>query len=107
MRVALKHWRQVVHLAFRAGEYEEEAAAHERLGQAMQAAEAYERAAQQWVAAEHVDAPRVARIYEQAAQLYAETLDDERATACRHQVRRYRRLPEIVVSGGAQEVFIE
>lgn len=106
MRVSLAHWERVAELARQVGDHEQAAAAHEQLGQPAPAAEAYERAAEQLAAANPASAPRAAELFERAAQLYTVALD-ERATACRRQVRRYRRQPEIVITGGAQQVFVE
>ena len=107
VRVALEHWERVAALASRVGDDEQAAAAHERLHAALPAALAYERAAERAIAAVPVDEERVAALYERAALLYDELYDAERAGACRRQIRRYRRLPELVVVGEAHEAFVE
>lgn len=106
LRLQLEHWEQVADLATRLGDDAQAALALDRLGRVLPAAEAYERAAQRVLGAHPPDEEQAAEWYERAAQLY-ESIYDERAIACRGQVRRYRRLPEVVVSGGAQCVFIE
>jgi outer membrane protein assembly factor BamB/tetratricopeptide (TPR) repeat protein len=107
LRAGLRHWERAVDLASRLGDDEQAGLAYERLSQPAQAAEAYQRAADRLAAAAPRDEPRVAGLYERAMQLYAAAFDDERATICRRQARRYRHLPEIVVTGGAQQVFVE
>jgi outer membrane protein assembly factor BamB len=105
VRVTLEHWEHVVVLAARSGDAAQEAAARERLGLTLTAAEAYERAAEQAGATQ--DEERAAELYEHAARLYAESYEEERAATCRREVQRYRHLPEVVVSGGADAPFVE
>ena len=107
LRVKMGQWERVAELASRVNDYEQEAQAQERLGHPQRAAEAYERAAQQLTSAEPVDDERVAALYEQAARLYADIYRERESADCRRQVRRYRQLPEVLVSGKARETFIE
>jgi tetratricopeptide (TPR) repeat protein len=107
LRVRMEQWERVAELAFRVGDYEQEAQAQERLGHPQRAAEAYERAAQQLTSAEPVDEEYVAALYERATRLYADIYRERESVDCRRQVRRYRQLPEVIVSGKAQETFIE
>jgi outer membrane protein assembly factor BamB/tetratricopeptide (TPR) repeat protein len=106
IRVRLEHWERVVALASRVGDYEQEAAAHEQLSHPLLAAEAYERVAQQAAEAQE-NAERVAALYERAALSYSDIGEEERAVACQREVRRYRKLPEVVVMGEAHEAFVE
>ncbi len=107
IEVQLERWESVVELAFRAGDYEREARAHERLEHPQRAAEAWRRAAEQCATAKPVDEDRVAIFYEKAAQFYETIFRESESSDCRRQVRRYRRLPEVVVQGTAQEAFVE
>jgi outer membrane protein assembly factor BamB/tetratricopeptide (TPR) repeat protein len=107
LRITLAHWERVAALASRMGDHAQAAAAYEQLGQAQPAAAAYERAAQQAAGETRVDEERIATLYERAAQRYSEIYDEERAAACRGQIRRYRHLPELVVAGAAHEAFVE
>jgi outer membrane protein assembly factor BamB/tetratricopeptide (TPR) repeat protein len=107
LRVRLEHWERVADLAFRAGDYAQEAAAHERLGNYLSAAGACERVADQNIASEPINEEHAAAYFERAAQLYSAALDEEHATRCHRQVSRYRHLPEIAISGGAQNAFVE
>jgi eukaryotic-like serine/threonine-protein kinase len=107
LRIQLGHWERVVDLAVRQGDYVQAAMAHEQLGHGLRAAEAYEQAAQQAGAAVPTDEARAAELYERAAQLYEAAFEDQHADQCRRQIRRYRRLPEITVSGGAESAFVE
>ncbi len=107
IQVKLERWEKVAELALKIGDYQQEAEAREKLGHPRRAAEAYERAAGQLLIPEPVDEERVATLYERAARLYGDILEEECAAACRRQVQRYRHLPEIVVRGEAQEAFVE
>lgn len=107
LRAELGHWERVAVLAQQVGDHAQAGAAYERLGQTLRAAEAFQHAAEQLVEAGPIDEPRAAGHYQRAAQLYAAALDDERAMACRRLVRRYRHQPEVIVTGSAQQVFVE
>ncbi|MBN1138619.1 MAG: hypothetical protein JXM73_18685, partial [Anaerolineae bacterium] len=107
LREALGHWQHVANLAAYLGDLERAAQAHERLGRLRPAAEMYEEAAQQVVETEPLDEARVADLYAQAARLYDDLFDEERAAACHRQVYRCRRLPEILVRGEAEAAFVE
>jgi len=107
LRTNLEHWERVVDLAARLEEYEQEAMAHKLLGNLHAAAKAYDRAAQLRLSATPVDEEGAATFYEHILQLYVLLFDEERADAYRRQVGRYRHLPAITVSGGAQQAFVE
>ncbi len=107
LRLDLGHWQRAVELAVRIGAHEEEAIAREWLGQPARAAAAFERAAAKLLAAQEPDEQQVARLYERAAQLYAKVFDSANARACSKLVRRYRRLPDIVIRTGDLSPFSE
>jgi outer membrane protein assembly factor BamB len=107
LRTKLEHWERVADLATQLEDYEQAALAHKLLGSLLQAAEAYDRAAQLRLSASPVDEEGAATYYEQIVELYVMLFDEERADVYRRQVGRYRHLPAITVSGGAQQAFVE
>jgi outer membrane protein assembly factor BamB len=107
LRTQLEHWERVVDLAFRLEDFEQEAAAHNRLGNLLRAAEAYERVARLRLMATPPDEQGAAHFYELALQLYVTLFDDERAERCRRSIWQYRRLPIVTIAGGAQQAFVE
>jgi tetratricopeptide (TPR) repeat protein len=107
LRLKLEHWERVVELASRVGDLEQQGRALERLGDLLGAAGAYEQAAQEAATDRPPDEARAAALYAQAAELYDELFEDDRATTCHMNARRYQRLPEITVHGVAQDAFVE
>lgn len=97
LRIELGHWQRAVALAERISAHEEEGKARENLGQPARAAGAYERAADRLLAEGTADEEKVAGLYERAAQLYHDAFDEESARSCARFVRRFRRLPDVVV----------
>jgi outer membrane protein assembly factor BamB len=100
-------WESVANLAARLGKYEQAAEAYEQLGQIKNAADGYKQAAEQAVTEKLLDREEVAKLYERAARLYDRLYHDENEKVCRRQVRRFRRLPDLVVRVQAEDVFIE
>jgi outer membrane protein assembly factor BamB len=100
-------WESVAELAAKLGDDEQEATAYEQLGAARKAADAFQRAAERQAAVDPVDEEHVAALYEKAAKHYESLYREREMRDCRRQVRRYRRLPELVVRGRAEETFIE
>jgi len=89
-------------------EFEEAAATYAAApGRRREAAQLYERAAQQSIAAAPGSEERAADLYERAARLYDDLLEEQRAAACRRQVRRHRHLPDVAVAGEAHEALVE
>lgn len=107
LRVDLGHWERAADLALRAGEYEQAGAAYEHLNQTVPAARAYQHAAKALASATPPNEARVAELYERAAQLFSAAFEEDQALLCWREVRRFRHLPEIVVTCGAQQVFVE
>jgi outer membrane protein assembly factor BamB len=107
LRLDLQHWAKVADLAQAVGDLEHTAVAFERLGERQRAAEVYEQAAQQSLAVAGADLRFVAGLYEQAARLFAEAFDPERAATCQREVGRHRRLPELQVALKVEQDFIE
>jgi outer membrane protein assembly factor BamB/tetratricopeptide (TPR) repeat protein len=107
IEVRLGRWENAADLASHLGDYEQEGMAQEQLKHPLRAAEAYKRAAEQSASDATVDEERVAVLYERAAQLYRNAYREKESTDCRRQVRRYRRLPEVVVQGQARDPFVE
>jgi outer membrane protein assembly factor BamB len=107
LRTKQEHWERVADLATQLEDYEQAAVAHKQLGSLLQAAEAYDRAAQLRLSASPLDEEGAATYYEQIVRLYVMLFDEERADAYRRKVGRYRHLPAITVSGGAQQAFVE
>jgi hypothetical protein len=88
-------------------EFEAAAAIYEQiLRQPKSAAQIYEYAARQ-AAEQGDDEQQIAILYERAMQLYGIAFDEERAAACRQAVRRYRHLPELIVTRKAEKMFVE
>jgi tetratricopeptide (TPR) repeat protein len=100
-------WESVADLAIRLGNYEQAGEAYEQLGQPKKAADAYKQAAEQATTEKPIDREHIAGLYERAARLYDRLFHNESEKTCRHQVRRFRRLPEVVVRGKAEDVFLE
>ncbi|GAB4200352.1 MAG: hypothetical protein OHK0022_21410 [Roseiflexaceae bacterium] len=106
LRMKLGHWDHVAGLTMRMGLFDQAAAAFLQTGQFSAAADAFERAAQR-LAADPTGEQRAIECYERALQLYTDLNDDDRARACRQQVQRLRRLPNLTITGGVQETFVE
>jgi hypothetical protein len=96
-----------VELADKAEALVDKARALERVGRPLLAAQAYERAAEQAATAKPPDEEHAAALFERAYRLYDDLFEEERVAACRRQMQRYYRLPEIVVQGHAESAFIE
>ena len=107
LREELENWEKVALLAEQLGNYEQAAEAWIRLREKQHAAEAYVEAAKQEKAQSEPDEPQLAKLYEKAADLYEEVFEDEKASACRRMVKRYRRLPHLAVQVQATEEFVE
>jgi len=89
------------------GELKRAAQLFEQAGHNRRAAECYEQAAQQAQASGTADSWLLAGLYEQAARLYGEIFDTDRAEACALEVRRHRRLPSLEVSIDVEQAFSE
>lgn len=108
LRVQLEHWEHVVSLADAVDDYVQMALAYEQLDEYREAAAAYLRAAEDATQESDVDREHVATLYEHAAALYSSyVFDEEQALACRTEVQRYRKLPDVVVRIKAQKTFVE
>jgi outer membrane protein assembly factor BamB len=92
---ALAQWDKAGKIAAELGLWERQARALEQIGLVSQAAEAYQRAAEQL----HTRAPEateeLARLYEAAAQCYAENEDARLQQECWDKVCQYRGLPNL------------
>lgn len=100
-------WRRVADLAALLGLPDEEAQAREHLGELPEAAAAYEQAAERAVAAGESGRGTAALLYVNAAALYDQLDQAERAAACRDQIGRLRRTPDLVTRVRARAALTE
>lgn len=105
LQIRLGAWEKVALLAEQLGDYEQAAEAWEQLGEKLHAAEDYVEAAKSELG--KASETRLAELYEHAARLYQDLFEEERARACQHMVKRFRRLPDIEVKVQAADRFIE
>jgi len=103
----LEKWEKVGVLGEQVQAYERAAVAWERLEDKPRAAEMYVNAAKQVQEQQPLDEEAAARLYEKAAAIYDDLLEDDHTRACQRMVRRHRRLPELQVSVQAEKVFVE
>ena len=98
-------WQELTELARKAGNFNQEALAWEKLGRAEKSADAYQRAAQQMIIVSPGNEIGIADLFRKAEKLFDDAGELHRLQECHKNVIQYGRLPEIIVQGRPREIF--
>lgn len=100
-------WEKLANLARRLGHFQEQAKAHEKLGNCFEAAEAFNNAAQQMEQRSPQESKAIADLFEQAHKYYELEGVYDKQLFCKNKIIIYRKLPRIQVTGKTDKAFRE